>query len=267
MTTPDYSRTDRKDDVSWLAYYEQTLDRPRYREAGRLLAHGAKIYSQNDEDGILQEIYRRIGIKNHRFIEFGVQNGQECNSVLLLMTGWSGLWCESDEAAAASIRDLFEPFISAERLRCENVTIAPDNINEVLGAEGDVDLLSIDTDYHDYWLWKALDAIRPRVVVVEYNATLKPPLSLTVPYEADESWDGTSFFGASLTALEKLGNEKGYALVGCCFSGVNAFFVRKDLVGDHFCAPYTAENHYEPARYGMCYPVGHPPRLGLYENV
>ncbi|MEO1188931.1 MAG: hypothetical protein AAFW60_07655, partial [Pseudomonadota bacterium] len=92
-------------------------------------------------------------------------------------------------------------------------------------------------------------------------------LSLTVPYEANSSWDGTSFFGASLTALEKLGREKGYTLVGCCFSGVNAFFVRDDLIGDQFCEPFTAENHYEPPRYRMRYPSGHPPGYGLYEEV
>jgi len=255
------------DDPGWLAYYEETLERPRYSEAGRLLASGAKIYSQNDEDGILQEIFRRIGIKNRRFIEFGVQNGHECNTLFLLLTGWSGLWCESNASAVEDIRGTFDVFLKAGRLRCQNAVVTPDNINELFRDDGDVDLLSIDTDYHDYWLWKALEAIRPRVVVIEYNATLKPPLSLTVPYEPHEHWDGSSFFGASLSALEKLGSEKGYALVGCCFSGVNAFFVRNDLVGDHFCAPYTAENHYEPPRYGMRYPRGHPPGLGVYENV
>ena len=257
----------RIEDPGWLAYYEETLARPRYCEAGRLLANGAKIYSQNDEDGILQEIFRRIGVKDRRFIEFGVQNGHECNTLFLLLTGWSGLWCESNALAVEDIRATFDVFLKAERLRCENVVVTPGNINDLFGNEGDVDLISIDTDYHDYWLWKALDMIRPRVVAIEYNATLKPPLSLAVPYEPHERWDGSSFFGASLAALEQLGREKGYALVGCCFSGVNAFFVREDLVEDRFCAPYTAENHYEPPRYGMRYPVGHPPGLGLYENV
>ena len=251
----------------WLAYYEQTLERPRYREAGRLLTHGAKVYSQNDEDGILQEIFRRIGIESRSFVEFGVQTGVECTSVLLLMTGWTGLWLEANTAHAEAIQERFEPFIAAGRLRFAHAIVSPDTVNGLLGPEGDIDLLSIDVDYHDYWIWKALTAIQPRVLVIEYNATLKPPLSLTVPYDKDDHWDGTSFFGASLKALEKLGREKGYTLVGCCFSGVNAFFVRDDLVGPHFCAPFTAENHYEPPRYAMRYAAGHPPGLGLYEDV
>lgn len=257
----------RSDEPHWLSYYEQSLSRPRYNEPGRLLKHGAKVYSQNDEDGILQEIFRRIGVGDRRFIEFGVQTGVECNSVFLLMTGWQGLWLEADRAAVAHIQTLFEPFISIGRLRCEAAHVTPETINALLGAEGDVDLLSIDTDFHDFWLWKALDAIRPRVVVIEYNASLKPPISVTVPHDPEDGWDGSNYFGASLCAMEKLGREKGYALVGCCFSGVNAFFIREDLLHDHFCAPFTAENHYEPPRYNMRYPTGHAPRLGVYEDV
>ena len=61
-------------------------------------------------------------------------------------------------------------------------------------------------------------------------------------------WDGSRCYGASLKALELLGTEMGYALVGCDFCGVNSFFVRKDLVGDRFAEPFTSENHYEPPR-------------------
>jgi hypothetical protein len=51
----------------------------------------------------------------------------------------------------------------------------------------------------------------------------------------------------------------GYALVGCNFTGVNAFFVREDLCGDRFAQPFTAENHYEPTRYGLAFRSAHPP--------
>lgn len=255
-------------DIAWLDYYERTLARPRYREAGRLLVHGAKNYSQNDEDGIIQEILRRIGTTDRRFIEFGVQNGLECNTLLLLLTGWSGLWLEPTKRHCADIGERFDHFIRRDQLRCSNSFVTPDNINALLGPEGDeIDILSIDIDYHDYWVWKALEAVRPRLVVIEYNASLKPPLALTVPYRPDDSWNGTNYFGASLAGFEKLGREKGYSLVGCCFSGVNAFFVRNDLVGDHFCAPFTAENHYEPPRFDMRFPTGHPVEYGLYEEV
>jgi hypothetical protein len=72
-----------------------------------------------------------------------------------------------------------------------------------------------------------------------------------------KAWDGTNNFGASLKAFEVLGSELGYSLVGCEFLGANAFFVRTELLGDHFCAPFTAANHYEPPRYSLLHRRGH----------
>lgn len=79
----------------------------------------------------------------------------------------------------------------------------------------------------------------------------------TAPGNAELVWKGTSYFGASLKALKMLGRKLGYALVGCDFMGVNAFCVREDLCGEKFAAPYTAENHYEPALFGLINRVGH----------
>lgn len=80
-------------------------------------------------------------------------------------------------------------------------------------------------------------------------------------------WDGTNHMGCSLKALEHLGNEKGYRLVGCNYTGVTSFFVREDLLGDHFAAPYTSENHYEPPRYFVRMPNGHPANFGPLEQI
>ena len=99
--------------------------------------------------------------------------------------------------------------------------------------KGEIDLLSIDIDFNDYWVWKAIAAVSPRVVVIEHNAGLRPPLSLTVPYQPNRGGDGTNFFGASLEALVRLGRAKGYRIVGCNISGSNAFVVREDLCADH----------------------------------
>ena len=254
--------------VSHLDYYQRTLRTPRYQQSKRVVSKGWKTYSQNDEDGIIDEIFRRIGAKSKRFVEIGVHTGLECNSLLLLSTGWLGLWIEENTKCAAKIEERFGKFLRNRLLACQNLRVTAENINELVREYStEIDLLSIDIDYNDYWVWKALDAVQARVVVVEYNASFPPPLSLTVPYEPNHDWDGTNYFGASLSALEKLGREKGYSLVGCCFSGVNAFFVRDDLTGDHFCEPYTADNHYEPPRYFLKYPSGHPPGVGLFVNV
>ena len=45
---------------------------------------------------------------------------------------------------------------------------------------GEIDLLSIDIDGNDYHVWKAIDVINPRVVVIEYNAKFTPHFVLQI---------------------------------------------------------------------------------------
>ncbi len=116
------------------------------------------------------------------------------------------------------------------------------SINEILSANqlsGDIDLLSLDLDGVDYWIWEAITGISPRVVVVEYQDILGPERSWTVPYSDDFSSRNyprtngmPNFSGASITAFVKLGRRKGYRLVGVNRYGYNAFFVRNDLGSD-----------------------------------
>ena len=87
------------------------------------------------------------------------------------------------------------------------------------------DLLSVDIDGNEYWIWQALREYRPRVVVIEYNVFFGMHVSKTMPYDALHSWDETIFHGASLAALRKLGREKGYSLIHTDSYAPNAFFV------------------------------------------
>ncbi|HYS47805.1 MAG TPA: hypothetical protein VEM36_03405 [Xanthobacteraceae bacterium] len=235
-----------------LRAWHEEIAKPRYLAPKRLLRHGYKVYSQNDEDGIIAEIFRRIGVAGRTFVEFGVETGVECNTAKLLVEGWRGLWIEANPESAASIGQNFAPFITERTLTLVESRVTAENINGLIGQtglRGEIDLLSIDIDYNDYWVWKAIDVVAPRVVVIEYNATLRPPMSLVVPYRPDAEWDGSNFQGASLAALVKLGAQKDYRIVGCSIAGVNAFFVRADLAGDCFLEPATAEEHYEPPRH------------------
>jgi hypothetical protein len=251
--------------------WDAEMAKPRNADPKRLLRHGFKVYSQNDEDGIIQEIFRRIGTRDRRFVEFGVQTGVECNTVKLLIEGWRGLWIEADPLMAGVIGRTFAPFIDAGALTLFDDLVTAENINALLtraGLTGEIDVLCIDIDSNDYWVWKAIDVVRPRVVAIEYNATFRPPLSITVPYDPNFRWDGSNYYGASLEALVRLGRDKGYALVGCSIAGVNAFFVRSDLTGDKFLTPATAEEHYEPPRhYFHLLPSGHAPRPGPFVTV
>lgn len=215
--------------------------------------YGFKVYSQNDEDGIISEIFNRIGATDKRFIEFGVQNGLESNCHYLLLKGWKGLWIEGSPKHCADLKRRFEPALKDGRLHLVNAFITVKNINTLFqenGYEGEIDLLSIDIDGNDYHIWETISVIQPRVVVIEYNAKFPPECDWVMPYEGNYVWDLSDRHGASLKALERLGKRKGYQLVGTNMTGSNAFFVREELAGDKFPLPADAENLYNPPRWG-----------------
>ena len=237
----------------------EALTRTRWQNPKSLEPYGYKVYSQNDEDGIIQEIFRRIGTTNKRFIEFGVQNGLESNCHYLLFKGWSGLWIEGSPDYVTEIHDRFRPVIKSGQLKVKNAFITRDNINELFTSEGftgEIDLLSIDVDGNDYYVWQAVKAVNPRVVVIEYNGKFPPDMNWKQAYNSQHIWDYSDWQGASLKAYELLGREKGYQLVGTNFNGVNAFFVRQDLAEDKFMTPATAENLYTPLRLGLSFKCG-----------
>jgi hypothetical protein len=230
------------------------LSEPKYKDPKKLSRHEYKAFSQNGEDGAIAEIIRRIGTTNRYFVEFGASNGFENNTVLLLRQGWGGLWIDGDRDAVTEAQNHFAPEIKGRRLTVIEAFITAENIEDLF-RQGHVpeefDLLSIDIDRNDYYVWEKITHYRPRIAVVEYNALYPPTMSWVIPYDPKAMWDRTSHTGASLKALEELGRKKGYSLVGCNLSGVNAFFIRDDLLGDQFAAPYTAENHYEPMRASL----------------
>ena len=141
--------------------------------------------------------------------------------------------------AAASARQPGEVTIHAEWIDADNI----DELFAKHGVPDEPDLVSIDLDGNDYWVWRAL-TYRPRVLVAEYNANISPDESLVMPYDPAHRWNGTDYYGASLRALRDLGVEKGYELVYCNRAGVNAFFVRADLVPDFELVQMTGVGHF-----------------------
>jgi len=251
-------------------YLEQNLFRnPRYQDEKKLNKHEYQVYSQNGEDGIIHEIFKRIGATNKFFVEFGSANGIECNTLLLLMQDWKGCWLDGSDENLKFIKQKFG-FMIGKQLSVMKSFITAENIEESfssLKVPEEFDLLSIDIDGNDYWVWKAISSYHPRVVIIEYNSLFPPPIEFIINYDAHKIYPPTiSHFGASLKSLEILGKKKGYALVGCNFTGTNAFFVRDDLVGDRFSWPFTAENHHEPVRGFLTMKSGSNRDFGEFMN-
>ena len=201
-------------------------------------------------------------------MEFGVGNGLENNSACLLIQEWQGVWIEADPKSNRQIRQSFAGILESGKLKLRESFIDRDNI-ERLFRELDVpekfDVLSIDIDGNDYWVWQAITHYRPRVVMIEYNAVMGPTAPWIMEYNATHCWEPGSYQGASLKSLEKLGAEKGYRLVGCNFTGSNACFVQSELVGSLFEEPFTSENHFEsPKYYGLSRKGGNQRRFGRF---
>jgi hypothetical protein len=151
---------------------ESLLVNERNRDPKRLLAQGFRGYSQHDEDGMIQEIFRRIGLSKQVFVEFGVGDGTENNTLYLMLSGWRGLWIDGSQANAAAIHARFSSFIQTGQLSFVRGFVDRDSINGIIekaGHSGDIDLLSIDIDGNDYWVWEVISVVKPRVVVIEYN--------------------------------------------------------------------------------------------------
>lgn len=241
--------------LKWDMELCKRIDNPKCIEK-----YGYKVYSQNDEDGIIAEIFRRIGVVNKKFIEFGVQDGIESNGHYLLLKGWQGLWLEYDDILYQKILTKFQHVIETQQLTVGREFITRDNIDSIFqkyNMTGEIDLLSVDVDGNDYHIWNSINAVDARVVVIEYNAKMPPDCEWVMPYYEEHIWDGGDNHGASLLSLAKLGKQLGYALVGTNMSGVNAFFVREDCLAGKF-AELSVEELYNPARYNKKFNIGNP---------
>ncbi len=155
--------------------------------------------------------------------------GEQGNCVFLAdWCGWTGLFIES---SVPDYSRLNLKYRRNPRVRTRHAVVGAANV-EALFTQDRVppafDVLSIDIDGNDFWVWEAITVFRPRVVVIEYNANLVLSSTLVMPLDDAHAWDGSDYFGASLGAYRALGATKGYELVHTDSTGVNAFFVRRE---------------------------------------
>ncbi len=198
-----------------------------------------RAYSQNGEDGILLYIFSLIGVEHKRAIEICAGSGIECNTAnLVIHHGWESLMVDGDPVNTMQGRSFYRRCRNtfAWPPKLVNAWVTAENVNSIIadnGFGGPIDLLSLDLDGVDYWIWKAISAAQPRVVMVEYNHLWAADRCVSVPYRPDFRATfgphGADYFGASLSAYTKLAGEKGYRLVGCQRYGFNAFFIRSGI--------------------------------------
>lgn len=208
------------------------------REAPTLRDAEFRVHSQFGEDGIIQWLNHRVPIEHDVFVEFGVENYSESNTRFLLEhDNWRGLVIDGGSEHLGFLRRSgleWRHWIDAR-----TAFIDRDNVNRVIqetGIEGDIGLLSIDIDGNDYWVLEAVDVVSPRILIVEYNSVFGPDAEVTVPYDPEfvrgRKHPSNLYWGASLPAVDRAARAKGYVLVGGNRAGNNAFWVRRDVVGE-----------------------------------
>ena len=138
--------------------------------------HEFKVYSQWGEDGIIDHLVSRASIENRTFVEFGVENYTEANTVFLLKhRNWRGLVIDGSQDHVESIRR--GQVLWRHDLFAECAFITTENINDLIRKNdfnGDLGLSSVDIDGNDYWVWDAITCVSPRIVVSEYNSLFGP---------------------------------------------------------------------------------------------
>jgi hypothetical protein len=208
---------------------------------------GFRTFSQFEEDGILLYIFSLIPPVNRKCVEICAGNGRECMTANLIVNhGWWGYLFDGSNANVDAGNRFFannkDTFLHPPVFR--KAWITAENINhhlESAGVAGPIDLLSLDIDGMDYWVWKAIEVVQPRVFVCETHNAVPPGISVTVPYDPNFICQSEDYRGASLEAMCKLGRQKGYRLIGTHRYGFNAFYIQNG-VGEDFFPEVTAES-------------------------
>lgn len=187
------------------------------------------VFSQFGEDGVVEKIFELIPPTTKYVVEFGAYDGvHNSNSRnLILNHGWGGLQMEGHPKRAASMVELYK---DNPKVTAKHAWIWPGNI-EVLFEDNNVprdfDLLVVDIDSNDYYVWKAINNYRPKVVMIESNPWFLPPQKALIDFHPMNYWDQTNYAGASIQTFYELAKSKGYELVYVMQEGANLFFVDK----------------------------------------
>lgn len=241
---------------------------PRPIGYGDLLSCGFRVFSQNDEDGVLLRIFAKIGITNRCVIEIGsncsdsdLNIPENLSANLIVNHGWHGVIYEMDSVECARMRHFFATDFATKHFHVEGDTgcngyfsplviekaVSPQNIEEALRQslhEDEPDLLVLDIDGGDYAVAQSMTSARPRVLVLEFEKRFRDRHRVVQPDRSNFSQRWAQSGATSLPAWEALMESRGYTLCAIGSCGFNAFFVRSDVVAGKIL-PLTAKEAFD----------------------
>ena len=247
-------------------YVNEIHKKLRSQAINQYALNGFKVYSQNEEDGIIEDIFKDIGTKNKIFCEIGIGDCIENNTHYLLLKNWKGIWIDIRSKYINKLKGKINH--NQKLLDLLIYKIDKDNINKVIGNSKiikninnkEIDFFSIDIDSYDIDCVKFLKVIDPRLICIEYNSKFRKNLKLEINKYKNFNWEFNDYMGSSLASINEMMNIKGYNLVATNITGSNAFFVRKDLVKKCKTLGQSLEQLYSPPNYELFnYNVAHAP--------
>lgn len=201
----------------------------------RMTRFEKRIFSQNGEDGVIEAIFNQIGTRDKYYVEFGTQNADQCNTRYLReRKNWTGLLMDGGHQNS-------KINLHKEMIYSSNIV----KLFQKYNVPKEFDLLSVDTDFKDWYILKNIlkAGYRPRVIITEVNTFIPPYVAQTVPLNTNQTtWDGTKYFGFSVAAGWILARHYGYSMVYCDIEGVNCFYVIDGEKG--FGADFRISDYY-----------------------
>jgi hypothetical protein len=214
---------------AWIAVGYEAQSVPR----AELVRFERSVFSPAGQDGVLERVFEIIEPTHRHLVDLGAGDGGRgsFSRNLIVNHGWRGLLVESDPDLGAALRETYADREAAQTLQAG---IYPGDV-EILLEQADVprdlDLLIVNLHGNDWYVWRAIQDFRPKVVQIEYNAAFVPPQPMVIEYHPLNYWDGSIYFGASMQSLYALGQRKGYELVYAEQSGSSLYFVDRPYFG------------------------------------
>jgi len=226
---------------------------------------GEKFYSQNDEDGILLEILKRIKKNNGSFLEIGVggfktNKDAENNTIILLMLEWKGIWIDSQKINInlnenSKLKTIKE-FIDKDNC----IQTVEGGLQKLNLKKEDINVISIDIDGNDFYIAETLlnNGYKPDCFIVEYNGKFSPPILYNMPYDKNYTWSQSDDTGCSIQQWVNFLEKFGYKLVCCNITGVNAFFINNKHNDKFNDIPTEINDIFYASDYNWFVQTGHP---------
>ncbi len=225
----------------------QTLDAAGrdsgYGELLELLRCNQQSFFHNDENGVIVQLFQRLGTTNKIFVQLGAGDRNKDSTLdLMLLKDWRGFWLDSNGIAVDIYRSYYRKQVEGEQLKLAKAHLSKENIVRVLEdmrVPAEPDLLSVALDEHTgSSLDTCLKMYRPRVIIAQYYASPRSYTALASQYANDTTTD----LGCTLEQIQLLGQNHGYSFLGSDCDGFNTLLVRNDLIGGKLDTPVLVPN-------------------------